>query len=124
MNAPTRWHLPAVRPSLESWATLVTACGRRGPIFVRDDVGRYPTQLLLSPQQAEAEGLVCPECNVAWDAAEEAGALQVVWTNNGKRQWAAGGAVVFAERPVPHSCRNCRSVGYSFKPDCLSVVRR
>jgi len=81
--------------------TLVSACGKRGPIEVREN-GAPPDDLF--PEAWTWEHGICKDCLVAWDRAEGAGALQVVWSLNGKTGWAAGGAVVWRELPHCHGC--------------------
>lgn len=108
-------HLPGVirRPGLgePTHFTLVTACGKRGPIKLRES-GAPPQDLF--PEATDWERGVCPDCLVRWDEAEETGSLQVVWTMNGKTEWLAGGAVVFVEPPMCPKCRARHSQPVSF----------
>lgn len=93
---------------------MVTACGKRGPIRPRDDLGSLPVQLparqtrilldgveLVTPSYADEVPLVCEACAVRWDAAEAEGKLRVMWTMNRRRQWRAHGAPLFMANPYP-----------------------
>lgn len=102
-------HLPGVlRRSLtlsyaEPHFTLVTACGKRGPIKTRESAA--PPADLFAETDTTWERGVCPDCLVRWDEAEGGGALQIVWALNGKTEWQAGGAVVFSNPPTCSKCR-------------------
>ena len=118
-------HLPAIvlfRDD-EKHHTLVTACGKRGALAVRDAAEEAQLQFLGTVH-------LCPDCLVKWDAAEEEGALRVVWSVNGKRQWAGPGAVVFAlmVRDLLHEkkCATCggRMWRGTIHPDAMAVIVR
>ncbi len=112
-------HLPAVRlerlteilsaraPVVEEYADmrLVSACGRRGPIRARG--GDEPRQEALFHVPAVTP--TCRECCVAWDRAEEAGQVRDLFTANGEREWASGGAPVFVA-PARRRHRSGRSL--------------
>lgn len=114
------YHLPAIviRDEAEDHHRMVAACGKRGPIRARE--AGIGAQLDLLP------GRICPECEVRWDAAEHAGAMAVRWLTNGKREWAALGAVLWKVRPEPYRCTGCGRLALpgNFNPDCLAVVVR
>lgn len=145
----TRWHLPAVdmrmqyshltveqmrsvTEQLSSGSisvvapanvtqTMVTACGKRGPIRSRDTIGVLPVQVSM-PIYDEAP-LVCGECQVLWDKAEEDGALLTRWVSDFSREWRGPGAVLFRERPTRQPCRQCRGdTGRDYVP--ITVIPR
>lgn len=102
MSEGTRWHLPGVlvEPNGRPHSTMVTACGKRGPIRPRDDLGALPVQVsAFNFAVDEDDPLVCEACSVAWDAAESEGKLLVLWVRNLKRAWRSGGAPLFALAP-------------------------
>jgi len=100
-------------------ATMVTACGRRGPMRPREDLGRWPANFILTG--LDADPLICADCLVLWDAAEEKGRLLVRWVSTYARQWAAAGAVLFLEAPS-HVCAKCRERRRDYV--ALSVLER
>lgn len=89
----TLWHLPAVIRN--GGNALTTACGKRGPIRVREDIGTYPIStsqpFLLA---VEPERFECEKCAVAWDEAEQNGRIEPRYIHNGHRQWRGPGAYV------------------------------
>ena len=103
MSEGTRWHLPGVfvTPAGRPHSTMVTACGKRGPIRPRDDLGALPVQAVAFDFMADEDLLVCSACSVAWDEAEQAGKLLVLWVQNLKRAWRSGGAPLFIAPPFP-----------------------
>lgn len=116
-------HLPGVirRPGIgEPHFTLVTACGKRGPIKLRESAA--PPQDLF-PEATDWERGVCPDCLVRWDEAEGAGSLQIVWALNGRTQWQVGGAVVWSEAPPCPKCRTIGSAARAFSSVFAAVVR-
>lgn len=125
----TRWHIPAiiVRETPRTHYVLTSACGKSGPMKVRDDLGHFPVDL-FTPTQAQPTSLVCPECEVAWDKAEDEGRLLTVFVHNGKRAWSAKGAPVFLEPPTRHqqcwSCAGRREVPHQHDPSAGRGGRR
>ncbi len=106
-------HLPAIilRDDVETFWTMASACGTRGPLAARD---------ASEGGQAELINLdtLCPECLVTWDAAEEHGGLRAVWYRGLKTMWAGPGAVLNAAEPSPWKCPHCKKAtgGDGFKP--------
>lgn len=121
-NNGTRWHLPAVTGRVGA-LLMVTACGRRGPIRPRDDLGALPVTLPLG--LFDEAPLVCDECRVAWDQAEELGELVTMWTSNTKREWRAHGAPL-GERQwlMGGRCEKCQTPAATPAGQPLIVVER
>lgn len=103
----TRWHLPsALDLGRRLGGVMTTACGKRGPIRPREDLGVLPVQTHL--HVFDEAPLVCEDCLVAWDAAEESGRLRVYWLQNDKREWRSHGAPLFLEQPTRWGvCSTC-----------------
>ena len=94
-----RWHLPAImRTALAGEGLMVTACGKRGPIRPREDLGALPVSLGLT--LFDEAPLVCEECCVAWDDAEARNRLVLWWARGDKREWRSHGAPLTKEQPL------------------------
>lgn len=123
----TTIHLPGIlRPHRHGDAsafTLVTACGRRGPIKVRESAAPPPDLLSKISTDTQWERGVCPDCLVRWDAAEEGGHLEIVWALNGKSAWHAGGAVVWTDPPPCPKCKAQHSAARPFSTVFAAVLR-
>lgn len=117
----TRWHIPAIRrPAalVGNQFVMVTACGKRGPLKPREDLGAFPVDLFDAQERAHFDALICPECLVAWDRAEEEGRLLHVWAMNMKREWHAHGAPLVITPPSRVvSCPRCRDDHDTFRWD-------
>lgn len=124
-------HLPGVRwrdsfdesgnPITLAYATLSSACGKRGRISTREHSGGPLRRDLFD----SADEGICRDCLVLWDQAEERGELAVVWTHNGREEWLGPGAVVEREEPRPWSCGQCgRGVVRPRVVGCFAAVVR
>lgn len=110
------FHLPAVATAAlrNGWAPMVTACGRRGPIRVREGIAETEHTSLGIALSTGVRG--CPECMVLWDWSEEHTAFVHLFNNFGQPEWKGPGASLSIGVSTCNRCRSAASTQREARP--------